>query len=786
MRYLQRIFNVGIPPDMDPVEAKYIGMCNIGAVFFILMTPFYTVYCYYNDWLFITYEQLVFAGLLALTFLFNRKGRYTSGLIWFGSILNYHLVILSVVFGWEVQVHYLIFFTAGGAIMLFRRHASYLIIPAVLSSLILFYAAYVLSIYIDPLYRLSPRQLAATNSVIELSFFLLVVVNALIGRYGSIASEDQLRAEMEKSTALLHQLKVLDRQKTTFFQNISHEFRTPLTLIVGPLENILSEKFGRLGKSLKEQLEIIQRNSRRLLGLINQLLDLSKLDAKKMPIKTVYGNLSGLVSDVVASFKPYADKLNIKLVVPDGFKKIEIAYDPQIMEKVLINLISNALKFTPKGGRVSVSASETDEGSYGVITVKDSGIGISQKDIPYIFNRFHQVDATTTRNQEGTGIGLNLVKEFVELHGGKIKIDSMINQGTEFTIMLPKKAPMNSNQSKHSDGRGISDEDVYYYEKTLPEKNVEISGPEKERLKKGKPANILIIDDNKDMRDYISQVIREHYDTIEAENGEEGLKKAKEIIPDLIISDVMMPKMDGYELCRRINRDDLLKNIPVILVTARASEEMTIEGLKSGAYDYITKPFVPKILLAKINGVLRRQQVEEAQKSQDGLTGLLNRSAWEKRVRMEIKRNNRYNTLFSIAFIDLDDFKMINDTYGHQKGDIVLQTVSSLIMDNLRASDLAGRIGGEEFAVYFPETGAKAASESIERILSLFRNRNINDIQTPCGFSAGVVEMKPDQELTLQEYLSRADEAMYEVKKSGKGRVLIYSDMASNTFDPLP
>ncbi len=761
---------------MDPVEAKYIGMCNIGVVFFILITPFYALYCYSNGWLFITYEQFVFAGLLALTFLFNQKGRYTSGLIWFGSILNYHLVILSVAFGWEVEVHYLIFFTAGGAIMLFRRRASYLILPAVLSSLILFYAAYVLSIYIHPICRLSPEQLAATNSVIELTFFLLVVVNALIGRYGSIASEDQLRAEMEKSTALLRQLKVLDRQKTTFFQNISHEFRTPLTLIVGPLENILSEKFGRLGQPLKEQLAIIQRNSLRLLGLINQLLDLSKLDEKKMPIKPVYGNLSGLVSDVVASFKPYAGKLNIALEAPDRFKKIEIAYDPQIMEKVLINLISNALKFTPKGGRVSVSAYETDDGLFGVITVKDSGIGISKKDMPYIFNRFHQVDATTTRDQEGTGIGLNLVKEFVTLHGGKIKVDSMINRGTEFTIMLPKKALICSSDANNSDEQETIGEDTYYYEKTLPENDVEISAQEKERLIAENPANILIIDDNKDMRDYIRQVIGGQYHTIEAKNGEEGLKRAEEIIPDLIISDVMMPNMDGYELCRRINSNDLLKNIPVVLVTARASEEMTIEGLESGAYDYITKPFAPKILLAKINGILLRKEAAEAQKSQDGLTGLLNRSAWEKRVLAEIERNNRYGTLFSIAFIDIDDFKMINDTYGHQTGDMVLKTVSSLIMDNLRASDMTGRIGGEEFAVYFPQTGARAASESIERILSHFRNRNINDIKTPCGFSAGVVEKNPDRELSLQEYLSRADAAMYEVKKSGKGRVAIYDD----------
>ena len=280
---------------------------------------------------------------------------------------------------------------------------------------------------IEPLYQLSSRQIAVTNSIIEITFFVLVVINAMIGRYGSITSEDQLKTEMVKSNELLQKLKELDRQKTMFFQNISHEFRTPLTLIVGPLETIMAEKFGRLGPAVKEQLSIIQRNAGRLLGLINQLLDLSKLDEKKMPLRIVRGNFSALVSDTVTSFKSYADKLGIRLTLTDECRSLEMDYDPQMMEKVLINLISNALKFTSSGGWVNVLISEISEGNQAVI-IKDSGKGIPQQDLPYIFDRFHQVDGTMTRNQEGTGIGLSLVKEFVDLHGGRIEVDSVNKQ----------------------------------------------------------------------------------------------------------------------------------------------------------------------------------------------------------------------------------------------------------------------------------------------------------------------------------------------------------------------
>lgn len=715
-------------------------------------------------------------ALLCLTFAFNQKKKYTLALIWFGSVLNYHLIVLSVIFGWEIKVHYLIFFTAGGAIMLFRRNVSSLIIPSVIASLVCYYIAYYLSMNIKPLYEMSNRQVTVTNFIIEILFFVLVVINALIGRYGSIASEDQLKAEMAKSNDLLQQLKEVARQKTMFFQNISHEFRTPLTLIIGPLETIISEKFGRLGRSVKDQIAVIQRNASRLLGLINQLLDLSKLDEKKMPLRITRGNIAALISDTITSFKAYTDKLGIRLTMTDEDKVVEMDYDPQMMEKVLINLISNALKFTPSGGSINISAEEMSGGKNIVIAIKDTGKGIPQKELPHIFDRFHQVDGTMTRNQEGTGIGLSLVKEFVELHGGRVEVDSILNKGSKFRIILPKETGHMKYERQLEGYQETPDESYYYFEKAGSEKE-EVS-KEEESVKKttGKIANVLIIDDNEDLRDYIRQTLCDYYQIIEASDGEEGLIKAQETMPDIIISDVMMPKMDGYELCRQIKNSDILKNIPVILVTARASEEMTIDGIEAGAYDYITKPFSPKILLAKISGILERQEQHKKQIQHDSLTGLLNREAWRAKTLQEIEKNRRYGNISSIAFIDLDDFKKINDTYSHQTGDAVLKTLSSLITKHLRASDLAGRFGGEEFAIYFPETDGKTAADSLERILRLFGDQPIEDKSIHCTFSGGVVEMNPRRNLTLEEYLSHADEAMYAAKKSGKAKVVMHHD----------
>ena len=690
---LKKIFNIGVPSDMDPVEAKYIGMSNIGALFFIVSSPPFTLYCFLNNWMFLFYELLFFMAVLCLTFVFNQKQKYTLALIWFGSLLNYHLIILSVIFGWEIKIHYLIFFTAGGAIMLFRRNASFLIIPCVLASLVFYYAAYFLSEAIDPLYQLSSQQVTITNFIIEIFFFVLVVINALIGRYGSIASEDQLKAEMAKSNDLLQKLKEVDRQKTTFFQNISHEFRTPLTLILGPLETIVAEKFGRLGPSLKSQLAVIQRNAGRLLGLINQLLDLSKLDEKKMPLRIVRSNIFSLVSDTITSFKPYADKLGIRLTLTDESKATEMDYDPQMMEKVLINLISNALKFTSGGGWINLAVGEINEGKNIAISIKDSGKGISQKELPYIFDRFHQVDGTMTRNQEGTGIGLSLVKEFVELHGGRVEVDSILGKGSEFRVILPKEAARIKYVTQQEGYQEATYESDYYLEKAAPEKEEASKKGASVKKTTERTSNVLIIDDNEDMRDYIRQTLSDNYWVAEASDGEEGLIKALEIMPDLIISDVMMPKMDGYELCRQIKNSDKLKNIPVILVIARASEEMTLEGIEAGAYDYITKPFSPKILLAKIISIMERQELHKKQSQHDSLTGLLNRESWGKKALQEIEKNKRYGHIFSIAFIDLDDFKKINDTYSHQTGDLVLKTLSSLI-----AKTFALRIWPEDSA----------------------------------------------------------------------------------------
>jgi diguanylate cyclase (GGDEF)-like protein len=203
---------------------------------------------------------------------------------------------------------------------------------------------------------------------------------------------------------------------------------------------------------------------------------------------------------------------------------------------------------------------------------------------------------------------------------------------------------------------------------------------------------------------------------------------------------------------------------------------MTIDALEAGAYDYITKPFSPKILLAKIAGILDRQELHKKQVQYDSLTGLFNREGWKNRVLQEMEKNRRYGKVFSIAFIDLDDFKKINDNYGHQAGDEVLKTLSSLLIKNLRMSDIIGRLGGEEFVIYFPEAVGRTAADSLERILKIFSQQKIEDKMLNCTFSAGVVERNPLRELVLDVYLSLADETMYTAKKSGKARIILYNE----------
>ncbi|MBW4444972.1 MAG: response regulator [Plectolyngbya sp. WJT66-NPBG17] len=401
----------------------------------------------------------------------------------------------------------------------------------------------------------------------------------------------------------------LDRQKTEFFQNISHEFRTPLTLMVGPLEGAVSS-----GQGLTlEQSTIALRNSRRLLRLVNQLLDLQRLDAGRMQPKFQPCNLAEFVNQIVETFRPYCEKKGLTLITqlepcPD------IYLDLEKFDKVLYNLLSNAMKFTPAGEKISVSLEAIDDRC--CLRVRDTGIGIRADQLPHLFERFRQAEGSENRSFEGTGLGLALVKELVELHSGQIKVESNYGQGTTFTIDLRFGADhllseqVTDAQSEVQTNRAaveLADLDVELQDDRelepapVIETSIHINQP-----------RILVVDDNPDLRSYVSSVLKQQgYLVWTARNGSEGFEQAKAHYPSLIVTDLMMPIVSGLEMIRMIRAEEDLKGIPIILLTAKADEDTRLEGVERGADAYLSKPFNDRELLAEVRNLLSLKENEQ-------------------------------------------------------------------------------------------------------------------------------------------------------------------------------
>jgi DNA-binding response OmpR family regulator len=369
--------------------------------------------------------------------------------------------------------------------------------------------------------------------------------------------------------------------------------RTPLTLISAPVDAMVRDPELVDEKSLK----MIQRNSRKLLKLINQLLDLSKIEAGKLELGVSMVDVIPLIKRVIMSFESLAQQKDIKLNFQSSLDGLKVFIDQEKFEDVLVNLVSNALKFTPEGGEVVVGCKKTD--SHLEIRISDTGIGIAPEQLPFIFDRFFQADHSDSKHYQGTGIGLSVAKEYVELHHGNIAAGSEPGKGTIFTIQLP----LGKDHFREEQIRNIHlPKDI---QPILEEAEAEI-GEEDPQISGTLPI-ILLAEDNRDMRDYISGILSE-YRVITAENGKIALDKAIKDIPDLILSDVMMPEMDGVTLCKKLRADHRTDHIPIILLTAKASEKDKLEGLSVEADDYMTKPFKQEELELKIRNLIRSQK----------------------------------------------------------------------------------------------------------------------------------------------------------------------------------
>lgn len=407
--------------------------------------------------------------------------------------------------------------------------------------------------------------------------------------------KNQLRLEKVETDTL----RKLDHLKSQFFANISHEFRTPLTLILGQVESVMSSS---IETKEKGKLQVANRNARRLLTLINQLLDLSKLEAGSMELNSEKHNIVSFLKSLFFSFESFAESNKIKLSFISESENIPVVFDPDKMEKVFYNLLSNAFKFTSENGEIKVIINLKT--GLVDICVKDTGIGIPADRLQHVFDRFYQVDNSLTREHEGTGIGLALAKELVELHNGKITVSSMEGEGTEFTVSLPTVDKKDADKLLETEDYSYKeiDKDFSITEEIIAEQNHQ----------SGKSKIILVVEDNNDVRSYIREQLENDYRIIEACNGEEGIRSARNEIPDLIITDVMMPKMDGYQFSKAIRNDEKSSHIPIIMLTAKAGLDDKIEGLETGIDVYLTKPFSAKELKVRVkNLILQREQLRK-------------------------------------------------------------------------------------------------------------------------------------------------------------------------------
>ena len=491
----------------------------------------------------------------------------------------------------------------------------------------------------------------------------------------------QISASMANATAYEEErrraeaLAELDRAKTAFFSNVSHEFRTPLTLMLGPLEDLLANPGTHQGENEREELRVIHRNGIRLLKLVNALLDFSRIEAGRVNARYEPVDLCSLTAELASVFRSAMDKAGLNYIVRCDSQTAPVYVDPEMWEKVVLNLLSNALKFTLHG---EVEIAIHSAGDFAELTVRDTGSGIPEHELPRVFERFHRVEGAVGRTHEGTGIGLALVDELVRLHGGTVGVDSKIGEGTTFTVRLPHGSGHLPAEkiSQHRVPRAIIAESSPYVQEAmrwLPDSaNAFSSGMERDSGNEDladlfsdqpKPSErvgtVLLVDDNPDMREYVQRLLERNYEVKLARDGVEALELARLNPPDLVLTDVMMPRMDGFQLLKSLRENPHTMLLPVIILSARAGEESRVEGMEAGADDYLVKPFTARELMARVGAHLTMKRLREE----------LSQREQNERNRAEAAENQYRRILESISegflFVDRDwTIRYVNNVYA--------------------------------------------------------------------------------------------------------------------------
>ncbi|MBN2597857.1 MAG: response regulator [Marinifilaceae bacterium] len=416
----------------------------------------------------------------------------------------------------------------------------------------------------------------------------------------SMLRKERLKFDVEQGRLQAKRNHDMDEMKLRFLTNVSHEFRTPLTLILAPLDKLLKQT---RSESEKKLLDTIERNARQLLNLVNQLLDFRKLELHGLRYNPSYVDIVAFLNEVTHNFEDAFNKKRIKFIFEHSTEHFIFNFDKEKLEKVMMNLLSNALKFTHEKGNVKLKLEVKDEDGIVNIIIQDNGVGIDEEDIDKIFVRFYQSENNKKLGLSGSGIGLNLAREMIQLHNGIIEVESERGKGAKFKVSLPiDKTVIIDNE----DLERVEDDFV------RPEQESESS----EKIKK---PIILLVEDNIDFRSFMKEALQEQFKIYEAQDGQKGYDTVHKVHPDLIISDVMMPKVDGLELCTMLRKDIRTSHIPFILLTARTADEDKIKGLEIGADDYITKPFNMDLLLLRVRKLLekRSQFQKQFQKTVD-------------------------------------------------------------------------------------------------------------------------------------------------------------------------
>lgn len=436
---------------------------------------------------------------------------------------------------------------------------------------------------------------------------VLYFIVFVLGVWGIIkfqANRTKLQHELKMREFESYHLREIEKMKSRFFANLSHEFRTPLMLIKGPLEALLN---GKIKENISEYYKMLLNNTEKLQQLIDQLLELSQLETESIPLKTEALDLLSVVKSCFDNFQPLAKQKNISFSFGSETESAIAMVDRDKLEKIINNLLSNAFKFTPNGGNISVNLSTQINSDFTLakVSVKDSGIGIPKEHQEKIFNRFYQIDDSSRRSFGGSGIGLALVKELVTLHKWNIKVNSEEGAGAEFIIEIP----LTEENIKTEHYQLHQNEKENFIEKHSGHKTIsENEGAHEPKDK----SLILFVEDSEDVRKYVYDLLKTDYDVLLEESAEAGIEVTKNNLPDLIISDVMMPGMDGFEFCKKIKSDWKTSHIPVILLTAKVTHQSKLEGLELGADDYITKPFDYNELFIRIKNLLtQRKQLKE-------------------------------------------------------------------------------------------------------------------------------------------------------------------------------